>query len=180
MFAGEQPVSLLQCLHSFFLYFEGFLKHVIAITRYTYYWVGQIICSLVSVPSDDTFFVSPLSPSAGSSAFLGEGITKPESWWNFGCGDEKLKGLTRKSWGARIIQWMWVEDLWLCQWSLWIWELDGDESRVRKNWCFLTLVLEKTVKSPLNCKEIQLVHRKGDQSWVFIGRTDAEPESPVF
>ena len=48
-----------------------------------------------------------------------------------------------------------------------------------KNWCFLTVVLEKTLESPLNCKEIQPVHSKGDHSWVFIGRTDAEAETPV-
>ena len=169
-----------QCLHSFFLYFESFLKHVILITHYTYYWVGQKICSGVSVPSDDTFSLSPLSPSSGSSAYLGEGITKPEPWWNFAWGDEKLKGLNRKSWVSRIIQRMWVEDLWLFQWSLWMWDLDRDACRVWKNWCFWTLVLENTVKSPLNCKEIQPVHRKGDQSWVLIGKTDAEPESPIF
>ena len=49
-----------------------------------------------------------------------------------------------------------------------------------KNWCFWTVVLEKTLVSPLDCKEIQLVHHKGDQSWVFIGRTDAEAETPIL
>ena len=49
-----------------------------------------------------------------------------------------------------------------------------------KNWCFWTVVLEKTLESPLDCKEIQLVHPKGNQSWMFIGRTDVEPESPVL
>ena len=106
-----------QCLHSFFLYFEGFLKYVILITPRIYYWVGQKICSDVSVPSDDTSSLSPLSPSSGSLAFLGEGIRKPETWWNFGCGDENLKGLGRKSWDARIIQGMWVKDLWFFQLS---------------------------------------------------------------
>ena len=55
-----------------------------------------------------------------------------------------------------------------------MWELDHKEDWVLKNWCFWTAVLEKTVESPLDCKEIQPVHPKGDQSWVFIGRTDAE------
>ena len=50
----------------------------------------------------------------------------------------------------------------------------------RKNWCFWTVVLEKTLESPLNCKEIQPVHPKGNQSWIFIGRTDAEAETPIF
>ena len=63
---------------------------------------------------------------------------------------------------------------------VWMWELDYKESWVPKNWCFWTMVLEKTLESPLNCKEIQPVHPKGDQSWVFIGRTDVEAETPVF
>ena len=61
-----------------------------------------------------------------------------------------------------------------------MWELDYKESWARKYWCFWTVVLEKTLESPLDCKEIQLVHPKGDQSWVFIGRTDAEAETPVL
>ena len=58
-----------------------------------------------------------------------------------------------------------------------MWELDYKESWVPKNW---TVVLEKTLESPLNCKEIQPVHPKGDQSWVFTGRTDAEAEAPIL
>ena len=59
-------------------------------------------------------------------------------------------------------------------------ELDSEESWAPKNWCFWTVVLEKTLESPLDCKEIQQVHPKGDQSWVFIGRTDAEAETPIL
>ena len=59
-------------------------------------------------------------------------------------------------------------------------ELDHKESWVPKNWCFWTVVLEKTLESPLDCEEIQPVHPKGDQSWVFIGRTDAEAETPIL
>ena len=59
-------------------------------------------------------------------------------------------------------------------------KLDYKESWVLKNWCFWTVVLEKTLKSPLDCKEIQPVHPKGNQSWIFIGRTDAEAETPIF
>ena len=59
-------------------------------------------------------------------------------------------------------------------------ELDYKESRAQKNWCFWTVVLEKTLKSPLDCKEIQPVHSKGNQSWVFIERTDVEAETPIF
>ena len=57
-----------------------------------------------------------------------------------------------------------------------MWELDYKESWAPKNWCFWTVVVEKTLESPLDCKEIQPVHPKGDQSWVFIGRTDAKAE----
>ena len=63
---------------------------------------------------------------------------------------------------------------------VWIWELDCEESWAQKNWCFWTVVLEKTLESPLDCKEIQPIHPKGDQSWVFIGRTDVEAETPVL
>jgi len=61
-----------------------------------------------------------------------------------------------------------------------MWELDCEESWVLKNWCFWTVVLEKTAKSPLDCKEIQPVHLKGNQAWIFIGKTDAEAETPVL
>ena len=61
-----------------------------------------------------------------------------------------------------------------------MWELDYKESWVPKNWCFWTVVLEKSLESPLDCKEIQPVHPKGDQSWVFIGRTDAKAETPIL
>ena len=63
---------------------------------------------------------------------------------------------------------------------VWMWELDYKESWALKNWCFWAVVLEKTLKSPLDCKEIQPVHPKGDQSWVFIGRTDPEAETPIL
>ena len=61
-----------------------------------------------------------------------------------------------------------------------MWELDYKESWAPKNWCFWTVVLEKTLESPLDCKEIQPVHPKGDQSWVFIGRTDVDAETPIL
>ena len=61
-----------------------------------------------------------------------------------------------------------------------MWELDHKESWALKNWCFWTVVLEKTLESPLDYKEIQPVHSKGDQSWVFIGRTDVEAETPIL
>ena len=63
---------------------------------------------------------------------------------------------------------------------VWMWELDCEESWVPKNWCFWTVALEKTLESPLDCKEIQSVHPKGDQSWVFTGRTDVEVKALIF
>ena len=61
-----------------------------------------------------------------------------------------------------------------------MWELDYEESWVPKNWCFWTALLEKTLETPLDCKEIQPVHSKGHQSWVFFGRNDAKAETPVL
>ena len=63
---------------------------------------------------------------------------------------------------------------------VWMWELDYKESWAPKNWCFWTVVLEKTLESPLDCKEIQPVHPKGIQSWIFIGRMDDEAETPIL
>ena len=70
---------------------------------------------------------------------------------------------------------------------VWMWELDYKESWKKKNvswvpqnWCFWTMVLEETLESPLDCKEIQPVNPKGDQSWVFIGMTDAEAKTPIL
>ena len=61
-----------------------------------------------------------------------------------------------------------------------MWELDYKESWMSKNWCFWTVVLEKTLESPLDCKQIQPVNPNGNQSWIFIGRTDAEAETPIL
>ena len=63
---------------------------------------------------------------------------------------------------------------------VWMWELDYKESWALKNWCFCTVLLEKTLESPLDCKEIQPVHPEGNQSWIFIGRTDAEADTPML
>ena len=63
---------------------------------------------------------------------------------------------------------------------VWMWELDYKESWASKNWCFWTVVLEKTLASPLDCKEIQPVYPKGDQSWLFIGGTGLEAETPIL
>ena len=63
---------------------------------------------------------------------------------------------------------------------VWMWELDHKESWTSKNWCFWTVVLEKTLESPLDCREIKLVSSKGNQSWIFIRRTDAAAETPII
>ena len=63
---------------------------------------------------------------------------------------------------------------------VWMWELDCEESWAPKNWCFWTVVLEKILESPLDWKEIKPIHPKGNQSWMFIGRTDVETEAPIL
>ena len=63
---------------------------------------------------------------------------------------------------------------------VWMWELGCEERWAQKKWCFWTVLLEKTLESPLDCKEIQPVHPNGNQSWILIGRTDAEAETPIF
>ena len=63
---------------------------------------------------------------------------------------------------------------------VWMWELDCEESWAVRNWCFWTVVLEKSLESPLDCRKIQPVHPEGDQPWVFIGRTDVEAETPIL
>ena len=63
---------------------------------------------------------------------------------------------------------------------VWMWELDCEEGWMLKNWCFWTVVLEKTLESPLDCKEFQSVHFEGDQPWDFFGRNDAKAETPVL
>ena len=65
--------------------------------------------------------------------------------------------------------------------AMWeMWELDNKEGWALKNWCFWTVVLEKTLESPLDCKELKLVNPKGNQFWIFIGGTDAEAEVPIL
>ena len=77
------------------------------------------------------------------------------------------KGLSSQSYG-------------FCSCHEWMWELDHKESWMLKNWCFWTVVLEKTLKSPLNSKEVKLVSCKGNQSWILIGRTDGRAEAPIL
>ena len=88
-----------------------------------------------------------------------------------------------QSMGSQRVRHNWVTSLSLFKTQtvvMYGWELDCEESWAPKNWCFRTVVLEKTLESPLDCKEIQPVHPKRKQSWVFIGRTDIEAETPIL
>ena len=101
-------------------------------------------------------------------------------WWTEKPGMVLPMGSQRvgHDWGTEL---NWTESrLWFFSSHVWMWELNYKESWVPKNWCFWTVVLEKTLETPLDCKEIQPVHPKGVQSWVFIGRTDAEAETPIL
>ena len=73
-----------------------------------------------------------------------------------------------------------MKKLWLSSSHVWMWELDHKQSWAPKNWCFWTVALQKTLESPLHSKKIKPVHPKGDQSWVFIGRTDIEADIPIL
>ena len=84
---------------------------------------------------------------------------------------------------SNVLEWLKVISLHFCKNFFrrrWKWDLDYRESWASKNWCFWTVVLEKTLESPSTFKEIQLVNHKGNQSWIFIGRTDAEAENPIL
>ena len=70
--------------------------------------------------------------------------------------------------------------MWFSCSHVWLWEFDHKEGWVPKKWCFWTVVLDKTLESPLDCKEIHPVHPKGNQSWIFFGKTDAEAETPIL
>ena len=91
-----------------------------------------------------------------------------------------LTSHSRMSGSRWVITPSWLSGSWRTFLYVWMWEFDSEESLALKNWCFWTVVLEKTLESPLACKKIQPVHPKGDQSWVFIGRTDAEAEIPIL
>ena len=117
-------------------------------------------------------------PSPGDFAYPGVEFVFPplqaDSWPLSHCTHHKKqrhyfasKGLSRQGYGFSSSH-------------VWIWELDYKESWTPKNWCFWTVVLEKTLESPLDCKEIQPVHPIGNQSWIFIGRTDVEAEAPIL
>ena len=86
---------------------------------------------------------------------------------NKGPSSQSNKGLSSQSYGFSSSH-------------VWMWELDHKEGWAPKNWCFWTPVLEKTLESPLDCQKTKLVSPKGNQSWIFIGRTDAEGEIPVL
>ena len=80
----------------------------------------------------------------------------------------------------QTLTWKWKTPIQYINAYIWMWELDCEESWAPKNWCFWTVVLEKTLESPLDCEEIQPVHSEGDQPWDFFGRNDAKAETPVL
>ena len=94
------------------------------------------------------------------------------SWWWTG------KPGFLQSIGSKRLRHNWVTEP--TDWHVWMWEFDHKEGWAPKNWCFWTVVLEKTLEIPLGCKEIKPVNPKGNQPWIFIGRTDAEAEAPIL
>ena len=84
------------------------------------------------------------------------------------------------SWQWLVFFLIWVYYYGFSSSHIWIWELDYKESWDLKDWCFWTVLLEKTLESPLDCKEIRPVHPNGNQSWILIGRTDVESETPIL
>ena len=123
-------------------------------------------------------------------------LVMQETWvWSLGWEDPLEKGMATHS---SILAWRipWTEEPGRIQFigyqrvghdwvtfsssHVWMWELDYKENWAPKNWCFWTVVLEKTLESPLDCKGFQPVHPKGNQSWVLIGRTDVEAETPIL
>ena len=107
------------------------------------------------------------SPETFGFLMLGQYVYRSKFTW-------KCK---RDAWNITVAHFKWYG---FSSGHVWVWELDCEESWAPKNWCFWTVVLEKTLESLLDCKEIQSVHSKGDQSWVFFGRNDAKAETPVF
>ena len=93
------------------------------------------------------------------------------SWWWTGRSD------VLQSMGSQRVRHDWATEL---NWTVWMWELDHKAIWVPKNWFFWTVVLEKTLQSPLDCKNSKPVNPKGNQSWIFIGRIDAEAEAPIL
>ena len=92
--------------------------------------------------------------------------------WGTYTGWRKSKANTFSLWGSQGYSFSSIH--------VWMWKLDYKEIWAPKNWCFWTVVLEKTLERPLGCIEIQPIHPKGNQSWIFIGRTDVEAESPIL
>ena len=112
-------------------------------------------------------------------------------WWTLSLSELQEMEMDREAWRAaihgvaksrtRLSDWTDLNQSYSSSSThVWMWELDYKESWAPKNWCFWTVVLEKTLESPLDCKEIQPVNPKGSQSWIFIGKTDAEAETPIL
>ena len=94
--------------------------------------------------------------------------------------DDQLRQHIKKQWHYFADKGLSSQSYGFSSSHVWMWELDYKESWALKNWCFCIVVLEKTHESPLDCKEIKPVYPKGDQSWIFIGRTDVKAETPIL
>ena len=123
------------------------------------FW-GALKCSKITADGDCSHEIKTLAPWKKSYDQLREKIKKQRQYFAH-------KGPSSQSFGFSSSH-------------LWMWELDYKESWVPKNWSFWTVVLEKTLESPLGCKEIKPVNPKENQSWIFIGRTDVEAEASIL
>ena len=108
------------------------------------------------------------------------GVTKIQTWLNDWTNWTELRQHIKKQRHYFVNKGSYSQSYGFSSSHVWIWELDHKENWVLKNWCFRTVVLEKTLESLLDCEEIQPVHPNGNQSWIFIGRTDAEAETPIL
>ena len=108
---------------------------------------------------------SSIDPSIHPANVHVQGTVSTDTWLYQRCEEKTQNLLSRKHNSSSHV---------------WMWELDYKEGWALKNWCFWTVVLKKTLESPLDCKEIQLVHPKGNQSWKIIGGTDIEAETPIL
>ena len=123
-----------------------------------------------------SIFLHPNFPTFSVGCFLDSEAFLISAGWDFSLGLWRGPG----HWCGLLFVGPSSQDYGFSSRHVWMWELDGEESWVSKYWCFWTVVLEKTLESPLDSKKIQPVHPKGEQSCVFIGRTEAEAKTPIL
>ena len=123
-----------------------------------------------------SIFLHPNFPTFSVGCFLDSEAFLISAGWDFSLGLWRGPG----HWCGLLFVGPSSQDYGFSSSHVWMWELEHKETWALKNWCFWTEVLEKTFESPLDCKEIQPVHPKRDQSWVFIGMTEAEAKTPIL